>query len=97
MKSFLVGLGVGVGLGVLLAPDRAENTRLHGITAACSAKGARSGSAGSGRPGQRIRLDSDDLTCETATEEAAAEGNSPGAYVEHRRLRCCETRRLRTD
>ena len=27
MKSFLVGLGIGVGLGVLLAPTRGEETR----------------------------------------------------------------------
>jgi gas vesicle protein len=27
MKSFLVGLGIGVGLGVLLAPARGEETR----------------------------------------------------------------------
>jgi len=27
MKSFLVGLGVGVGLGVLFAPGRGEDTR----------------------------------------------------------------------
>jgi hypothetical protein len=64
MKSFLVGLGVGVGLGVLLAPDRAENTRLHGITADAQRKAQ--------DLAQRVRdgldnesdLDSDDLTCE---------------------------------
>ena len=27
MKSFLVGLGVGVGLGILFAPGRGEDTR----------------------------------------------------------------------
>jgi gas vesicle protein len=27
MKSFLVGLGIGVGLGILFAPGRGEDTR----------------------------------------------------------------------
>ena len=27
MKTFLIGLGVGIGLGILFAPDSGENTR----------------------------------------------------------------------
>ena len=27
MKTFLIGLGVGIGLGILFAPDRGEETR----------------------------------------------------------------------
>ena len=34
MKSFLVGLGIGVGLGVLLAPTRGEETRREAWRAA---------------------------------------------------------------
>jgi hypothetical protein len=57
MKSFLFGLGVGVGLGVLFAPGRGEDTRrdlgerLNSI-ARCSAKGT-GGSTSSSRPPER--------------------------------------------
>jgi hypothetical protein len=70
MKSFLVGLGVGVGLGVLFAPGRGEDTRrelgerLHGIADDAQRKAK--------DPARRVcegldnesYLDSDDLICE---------------------------------
>ncbi len=78
MKSFLIGLGVGIGLGVLFAPGRGEDTgrelgeRLNSI--AEEAQRQVQDLAQHVRDGldKESRLDSDDLICEQPPKKEQA-------------------------
>ena len=68
MKSFLFGLGVGVGLGVLFAPGRGEDTRrelgerLNRVAEDAQRKAQEVARHLRGRLNDGSRLDSDDST-----------------------------------
>jgi gas vesicle protein len=68
MKSFLVGLGVGVGLGILLAPARGEDTRrdlgerLNSVAEDAQRKAQEVARHLRGRLNDESRSDSDDST-----------------------------------
>ena len=68
MKSFLVGLGVGVGLGILFAPRRGEDTRrdlgerLNSVAEDAQRKAQEVARHLRGRLNDESRSDSDDST-----------------------------------
>ena len=68
MKSFLVGLGVGVGLGILFAPGRGEDTRrdlgerLNSVAEDAQRKAQEVALHVRGRLNDESRSDSDDST-----------------------------------
>ena len=85
MKSFLVGLGVGVGLGILFAPDRGEDTRrdlserLTSIAEDAQRKAQEVARHVRGRLNDESRSDSDDSTEMPPKKDQARETAQPAA------------------
>jgi gas vesicle protein len=83
MKSFLIGLGVGVGLGVLFAPGRGEDTRrdlgerLNSISQDTQQKAQEVARHVRGRLNDESRSDSDSTELPTKKHQAR-EGAQPG-------------------
>ena len=85
MKSFLVGLGVGVGLGILFAPDRGEDTRrdlserLTSIAEDAQRKAQEVARHVRGRLNDESRSDSDDSTEMPPKKDQTRETAQPAA------------------
>jgi gas vesicle protein len=83
MKSFLVGLGVGVGLGVLFAPGRGEETRrdlgerLNSVAEDAQRKAQEVARDLRGRLNDESRSDSDDSTELPPKKDQARETAQP--------------------
>ena len=83
MKSFLVGLGVGVGLGVLFAPGRGEDIRrdlgesLNSISEDAQRKAQEVARHVRGRLNDESRSDSDDSTELPTKKHQARESVQP--------------------
>jgi gas vesicle protein len=83
MKSFLFGLGVGVGLGVLFAPGRGEDTRrdlgerLNSIAEDAQRKAQEVARHLRGRLNDESRSDSDDSTELPPKKDQARETAQP--------------------
>jgi gas vesicle protein len=83
MKSFLVGLGVGVVLGVLFAPSRGEDMRrylgerLNSIAEDAQRKAEEVAQHVRGRPNDESRSDSDDSTEVSPKKDQARETAQP--------------------
>jgi gas vesicle protein len=83
MKSFLFGLGVGVGLGVLFAPGRGEDTRrdlgkrLNSIAEDAQRKAQEVARQVRGPLNHESRSDSDDSTELSQKKHPAREADQP--------------------
>ena len=83
MKSFLFGLGVGVGLGVLFAPGRREDTRRHlgerldSVAEDAKRKAQEIARHVRGRPNDESSPDSDDSTALQPKKDQARETAQP--------------------
>jgi gas vesicle protein len=90
MKSFLFGLGVGLGLGVLFAPGRGEDTRrdlsgrLNGAAEDAQRKARKVARHLRDRLNDQSRSDSDDWAELPAKKEQARETTVPATPITER-------------